>query len=265
MEYGDKLKFNPQKTLKQRTPSAKRNKINTIEKLTDYIRRQLGEPLIKVEVTNEQIEDCIFNSIDEFCEYGVQGLEEVAVFVKVDINDSMIVLDERVRAITNLRSRSNLSSLYQLPYNEVLSDSYLAMSFLTDFNNIDLTSVCVQLARMSNIQSMFDKTINYTFNENTKELRFLENLKGNIILLEMALQYEPKEEDMIYNNTWIKKNSTSRVKLLWGNNIGKYSSPIVNGATLNYDRIISEAQQELQEQHEELLETYREPLGIYVR
>ena len=113
MEYGDKLKFNPQKTLKQRTPSAKRNKINTIEKLTDYIRRQLGEPLIKVEVTNEQIEDCIFNSIDEFCEYGVQGLEEVAVFVKVDINDSMIVLDERVRAITNLRSRSNLSSLYQ--------------------------------------------------------------------------------------------------------------------------------------------------------
>ena len=49
---------------KRTTASRKKKTINSVETLTDYIRRQLGEPLIKVEVTDEQIEDCIFTSID---------------------------------------------------------------------------------------------------------------------------------------------------------------------------------------------------------
>ena len=70
------------------------------------------------------------------------------------------------------------------------------------------------------------------------------------------LQWEAKW----YRTNW--RCSTGRN--INGNNTGKFSTQLVNGATINYDRILSEAQQELQEQREELLETYREPLGIYV-
>lgn len=255
----------PEKRLgKRNTPSRKKKKINTVEALSDYIRRQLGEPIIRVEVTDEQIEDCIFASIDEFAEYGFQGLEDTAVLVDIVDDQRTFILDDRVRAITNIRARSNISNMLQLPGGLTLANSNFALSFLTNLSDVDITGVSVQLSRLSMIQSIFDIPINYQWNEHTKELRILEAHKGDQLLLEMSLQYEPKEEDAIYNNEWIKKNSVSRVKFLWGGNIGKHSATLVNGATLNYDRIISEAQQELQEQKEELLENFREPLGIYV-
>lgn len=249
---------------KRNTPSRKRKVINSVETLTDYIRRQLGEPLIKVEVTDEQIEDCIFTAIDEFAEYGFQGLEDTAVLVNIIDDQQTFILDDRVRAITNIRALSNISNLLQLPGGLTLANSNFALSFLTNLSDVDITGVSVQLSRLSMIQSIFDVPVNFRWNEHTKELTILENHKGKQLLLEMSLQYEPKEEDAIYNQTWVKKNAVSRVKQLWGNNTGKYSAQLVNGATINYDRILSEAIQELQEQKEELLETYREPLGIYV-
>lgn len=246
------------------TPSKRKKVINSVESLTDYIRRQLGEPTIRVEVTDEQIEDCIFTAIDEFCEYGFQGLEDVKVLVDIIDNQQTFILDDRIKAITNIRALSNISNLLQLPGGLTLANSNFALSFLTNLNDVDITGVSVQLSRLSMIQSIFDVPVNFTFNEYTKELTILEAHKGKQLLLEMSLQYQPKEEDLIYNQTWIKKNSVSRVKLLWGSVTGKYSQNLVSGAQINYDRIISEAQQELQEQKEELLETYREPLGIYV-
>ena len=246
------------------TPSRKKKVINTVDALKDYIRRQLGEPIIRVEVTDEQIEDCIFLSIDEFSEYGFQGLEDTAVLVDVVDDQKTFILDDRVRAITNIRALSNISNLLQLPGGLTLANSNFALSFLTNLSDVDITGVSVQLSRLSMIQSIFDVPVNYRWNEHTKELTILENHKGKQLLLEMSLQYEPKEEDAIYNQTWVKKNSVSRVKWIWSGNVGKYSTQLVNGSTINYDKLASEAQQELQEQREELLETYREPLGIYV-
>lgn len=248
----------------QRTPEARRKKINTLESLRDYIKRQLGYPLIQIEVTDEQIEDCIFSTIDEFSEYGLQGMEEYSLFVTIDNDQRTFILDDRVRAITKIRSRSNISNTLQLPGGWVLSNTNYALSFLSNLGDIDLSSICIQMSRLSMIQSLFDVPINYTFNENTKELKILETPKSDTLLLELALHYEPKQQDNIYGHTWIKKCATSKVKYQWGMNIGKFSTSLVNGATINYDRIISEAQQELQEHKEELLETYREPLGIYV-
>ena len=108
-------------------------------------------------------------------------------------------------------------------------------------------------------------SVNYTWNENTKELRILEAInKSNTMMIEMSLQYEPKEIDNIYNHPWIKKMAVAKTKLLWGEILGKYQGTLVNGMSINYDRIISEAQQDIEKYTEELLETYQEPLGIWV-
>ena len=73
-----------------------------------------------------------------------------------------------------------------------------------------------------------------------------------------------EEEDFIFNHPWIKRMSTAKTKYIWGSNVGKYSGSIINGATINYDRIISEAQAEIEALTTELKDNYMEPLGIYV-
>ena len=51
-------------TKKLRSNKASRMRIvNTVPKLIDYIRRQLGEPIIKIEVKEKQIENCMYDTI----------------------------------------------------------------------------------------------------------------------------------------------------------------------------------------------------------
>ena len=74
--------------------------------------------------------------------------------------------------------------------------------------------------------------------------------------------YEPKDEDEIYNHPWVKEYALNLCKRTWGNNVGKYTTSLVGGATLNYERIISEANTELERLENDLYDKYTAPLPI---
>jgi hypothetical protein len=54
-------------------------RINSKALLTSYVRSQLGEPNIRVEVTDTQIGQIIDDAIQKFTEYAYGTLEEVVV------------------------------------------------------------------------------------------------------------------------------------------------------------------------------------------
>ena len=251
------------------SPKNNRLKItDTLPKLTDYIRRQLGEPVIQVEVTDEQIEDIVYATIEMFSEYAYQGREDVVFTLEIDDPSQMtFFLNQRVKAITNIRETSNLSSfLAVIPSYCISQSNSLTLTMLNTLDFADITNMTTALSRLSNLENIFDVSINYNWNANTKRLDILEPIhKSSYMLIEASLQYEPKEVDNIYNHPWIKKMSKARTKLLWCEVTGKYQGSLINGMTLNYDRIISEAQQEIESLTEELMNTYEEPLGIYVK
>lgn len=250
---------------KQLNRESRVKKINTLDKLTDYIRRQLGEPIIQVEVTDEHVQDCIYNTIEMFGEYAYQGREDIVLLLDIDTDQKVFILDDRVKAIRNIRQTNNISSFLAVIPGYTISQSNLTLSILSSIDYTDVENMASALSRLSNLESIFDLSVNYTWNENTKELRILEAInKSNTMMIEMSLQYEPKEIDNIYNHPWIKKMAVAKTKLLWGEILGKYQGTLVNGMSINYDRIISEAQQDIEKYTEELLETYQEPLGIWV-
>ena len=54
--------------------------IRTYDDLSDYIFRQLGAPSVEVELTDDQIRDCIEYSIKEYSSFAWDGeLKEVAI------------------------------------------------------------------------------------------------------------------------------------------------------------------------------------------
>ena len=48
-------------------------RINTKEKLRDYIKRRLGAPLLRVELTEDMLNDCIDKAVEIYSEYGYDG------------------------------------------------------------------------------------------------------------------------------------------------------------------------------------------------
>ncbi len=239
-------------------------RIKTLDALSDYTLRQLGAPSIQVEITPEQIEDNIYKAIEYFAYYAMDGTEDRILLVEIDKGAGDYQLDDRIMSIQNVRTTSNFSSLYRLPGGYVFANQPMGLSLLSNINSVDVTNMSMYLSKLSMLQNMFDIPINYEYNEMTGIFRLFENPRESMAMLTVSLEYEPKEVDKIFGDKWIKSYVEALCKVTWGQVVGKYSSTLINGSTINYDRILSEGLEQKEKLEEELKDAYMEPLGITV-
>lgn len=237
-------------------------KINTKELLIKYIRSRLGEPIITVELTNEQLEYIIEETIVKFSEFAYDGQDIRVMIIPIFDNIKEYKLDNRISSVIDLRVSRNyisggvLSGLCSIPagYSPIISGSMLSLS---DFET--------SLVNISRLDNLFNIRPNFNFNSNNSVISFTEDMNGhNAAIIEVALEYEPGEIDGIYNHPWIKDMCVAQSKVQWGGNIGKYSGTLINGNTINYSDIKSEGQTDIDRLNEELLTRWSPPLGITV-
>jgi hypothetical protein len=130
--------------------------------------------------------------------------------------------------------------------------------------HVDLTSMYSVMADISVLDKFFDIEPNWNYNGNTKVLTFLDTTANisKYATIEAYVSYVPASVDNIYNHQWIKEYSIALTKKQWGNNIGKLNTTLINGATLNYERILQEANTEIDKLEADLLTKWCSPLGI---
>ena len=239
-------------------------RLKTEEELIAYTLRQLGSPTINIEVTPEQISDNIDKAIERFAYYAYDGQIERTLDVSVVKGQRDYILPDNVTAILNLRTTSNFSSLYRLPGGYVFANSPIGLETLGNINNVDMTNMSMYLSKLTQLQQLFDIPLNYNYNEQTATLHLFEDPRENRMLMEVALEYTPEAIDKIYGHPWIKSYVEALTKITWGNVVGKFSSTLVNGSEINFDRLLSEGREDKERLEEELLTDYMEPLGISV-
>jgi len=275
-------------------------KIDSEEKLIKYIRSQLGEPLITCDVTNDQILQCIDDTFEKFSEW-VWNAQQSMVFI-ITASDGIkdYILDDRIKAISAVSIADNLTGYSNgglgiwggLPMGEMLPPLYMPAvtlegntSSLMGTSNGSATGVAggvaggpntsngsgsgnpleafwAAMSDMQTLQSLMSQNVSYDFNASNHILRFFENVQGPIAI-EAELDYIPNpNHDNAYGHQFVKKYSLNLVKRIWGQQIGKYSSPLVGGATINYDRIINEAQTEIDKLEDSVM-MESEALGMF--
>lgn len=95
--------------------------------------------------------------------------------------------------------------------------------------------------------------------------RILGDINQSILIIKGQARYHVDEEfDLIFNESWVKDFAKAKSQLLWGQIVGKYSQSLVGGATINYDRLISEAQADIEKLMEELQEKWVDPAPVLV-
>ena len=235
------------------------SKINTKEKLITYIRSMLGEPIIKVELTDIQMEYIIDEVILKFSEFAYDGQDIRHIIVPIFDSIKEYKLDNRISSIIKLQVTNKAISAF----GSIGEDYTINETSVTEMLNID--NIETSMAKVSKFNYLFDITPNYSFNSNNKLLSFHEDMgKYSKALVEVALEYEPEEVDLIFNHPWIKDMCVARCKYQWGNNIGKYSGTLINGNTINYSDIKSEGLSDIERLNEELLSRWSPPLGVIV-
>ena len=239
-------------------------RITSKQQLITYIKEQLGAPLINIEVTDSQISQIIDDTIQKFTEYAYGTLEDIVLLelkgikeykVPDTITNIIKISKGRTSNITNFSTNFGQNYVPEVWSNQFFTDSFVG-------------SIVPTIISISNMQSVLDKyfgdDMHFNFNPYKKTFKLFEDYHG-VVAFHYQYEYIANEaHDFIYNQEWIKQFATAKVKFLWGSITGKFDQSLIGGARINYDAIKSEAQQEIDRLHEELLTKWSDPAPILI-
>jgi len=276
-------------------------KIDSEDKLIQYIKTKLGEPLLTVDMTDEQIQLAIDDAFRKWSDFAFDGMERMLFVIETQNNIQDYILDERVHNIlgvsfadglSNFLSSSNgvwagLPMMDQIPVNYVpyvnAEGQTSSLASIPGSGDYSATGVAggvaggpstgggrndpglayAMLANSQTLQAIYGSTVEWDYNPGNHVLRIFRPFNGPIAV-EASLYYYPNPDyDDAFNHPWIKEWATAQAKYQWGQNVGKYSQNLIGGAEINFDRIISEAREDLEKLEEQLIERYSEPLGVF--
>lgn len=239
-------------------------RLTNIDDLIAYTKSQLGYPTINIEVTDFQIKEIIWSAIQKFTEYAYGDLEGTVILElnglgEYDMPDTM----------TNVIKLSKGSTSNITNFSANFGSGYVPNLWSEQFFSGSLTGDIIPgIIAISTTKAVLDKyfadDIYYNFNPWNKKLQVLENYIGPCV---MHYQYEylaDDDNDLIFNHEWIKAYTKAKVKELWGTTTGKFDQTLVGGARINYDRLLQEAQQEIEKLDEQLLTKWSDPSPISI-
>ena len=233
--------------------------IRTNDDLQEYILRQLGAPSVEVEVTEDQLQDCIDYAIREFSSFAYDGTLDETVILKIDGRGDYQLPDfvETLIDVKSIQGFQNYGANY-IP--DRWSEEFFR-AFESNSTGIDA------IISISNNFTMYEKymqkEINYSFNEYSRKLKIMENFTGNM-LVHYSYYYTPEKKDAIYNQQWVKDMCVAKARMIQSVVVGKYAQTLVGGATINYDNMRSLAEAEIADLKEQLFSKYSGPAPISI-
>ena len=268
-------------------------KPSTRQGLIDYCLRQLGAPVLEINVDEDQIDDLVDDAIQYFNERHFDGVEKMYLKYKItedDVNrgkgkgtsgvgivtttatdtsgrtynwyetenyiqvpDSVIGVEKVFKFDTNSISGSMFSIKYQL----FLNDLYY-------FNSVELLQYSMTKSYLEDIDHLLTTDKQIRFNKRQDRL-YLDidwgsQEKDEFIVLECYRALDPASFTQIYNDSWMKQYLTALIKRQWGRNLSKFRGvKLPGGIELNGGEISQQAESELADIKARMMSEYELP------
>jgi len=228
------------------------------QNLIDYVRLQLGDQIVDIELDAEHYEAAYQRTIGVYRQRAQNAYEESYIFMELVTNVNIYDMPQEVQTVRQIFRRtfgdstgpfaSNFDPFSQASMNVYLMNFNVAGGLAT----YDFYSQYVELAGR-----MFGAYMNYTFNPVTKKLQLIRDPKGTgeAVLLWC---YNLKPEFNLLSDfqivQWIRDYMTANCKLIIGEareKFGTIAGP-QGGGTLNGAAMKTEAQVSMDKLVEEL-------------
>lgn len=246
-----------------------RNPLKNKDDFKAYCLRQLGDGVINIEVSDEQVEDCINDAIKWCQEFLDEGnfLSIIAhQITEEDIKNQYFQLDESILSVKDV--------LYQIgSANQMFTVSYMTKIGLIDALAHPLNGLSNYYAMRFNL-SQLNMLINpakpFRYDYNTSKL-YMDINWSNVLVGEEYLVFlayvavDPNEDIKLWNNNYLKKYCTALIQKKWGQNISKYQGISLPGnTTVNGEKILNEANEELDRLQKEVEQYASNPSPMWV-
>jgi hypothetical protein len=235
--------------------------ISTKSALYDYILRQLGAPLVQVEVTEDQVNDIIDNNIQLFSSYALEG--ELTKYLQMNIaSPCNITLSGDVKSIQKVTKGGGLNFAGMAGGGGYVLDYFSLQSMGFSMNDAIGSTLLLSSTR-SLMDKFFGQDVTFEFNPNKKILEISETYHGPIII-ELNTEYIADVVDYIFDNTWIKRMCVAKTRLLQSSTTGKYDQTLVGGARINHEKMQGMAEAEIEVLMQELKDKWIGPAPMII-
>jgi hypothetical protein len=239
---------------------------NSRQGLIDYCLRNLGFPVIQINVDDDQVSDRIDEALQFYQEYHSDGT--IRAFFKHqitqdDINNRFIPIPEEVLTVTRvLPFTSSTSSVnmfdarYQMMLNDMFNIGFAGnvANFVQTMQYLNTLDMVINGLPQVNYSRHADKLFIYSDWERMLRL-------NEFVMIEAYRVIDPEDAPKIYNDMYLKRYATALIKRQWGINLKKFEGiEMPGGVTLNGQQIFDEAQEEIRALEEEMRLNWEEPV-----
>lgn len=232
--------------------------IDSRVELRKYILRQLGSPIHSVEVSTEQLDDCIDTALEYFENVADSGVQEKLYIIDLYEGTSEYLLDTEVMGISEIHDTVFISS------DDLLSQhNQMRMNAAPGGFAGGISTYVTNMQYMSFINQYLRANITFNYNSTNKKLFLLESPIADGVLV-LSVFWSIRNDPETFNNNFIKEYSTALCMRQWGINMSKFEgATIVGGMTLNGGLMLDIANTDIERLREELMDKETAPLPIF--
>ena len=275
---------------------------STRQELVDYAKRQLGYPVLEINVADEQIEDNLDDTIIFYQDRHMDGVEKMYLKHKItkDFTDTIQATSAPSRETSTGLTTTTSSSV------NITGVGTTTFSFEETQNFIQIPDAVIGIEKVWKVDSraiasnMFNITYQLFLNEiyyfssmellsYTQTKRYLEDIdfilhpdkqirfnrrqnrlyidsdyssmkEDDYLIIECYRVLDPNDYPKVYNDRWIKKYFTAKLKKQWGQNLIKYQGvKLPGGVELNGRQIYEDGVAEMQALEDKMTTEYELP------
>ena len=263
--------------------------------LINYCKRQLGAPVLEINVADEQVDDLVDDALQYFHERHFDGVGQVYLKYKItqaDIdrgkgtnevgivttsasasingtpttfqfeeNSNYLQVPPEVLGITKIfrfdGSNTVTNNMFSVRYQLFLNDIYY-------WGSTELLTYAMTKTYLEDIDFLLTTEKQIRFNQRQDRL-YLDLDWGSVsvddyLVIDCTRLLDPNDFSRVYNDFFVKKYLTALMKRQWGQNLIKFQGvKLPGGVELNGRQLYDDAEKELEVIREQMSNTYEIP------
>ena len=264
--------------------------------LIDYAKRQLGFPVLEINVADEQFSDLLDDAVQVYQERHYDGITRMYLKYKITQDDidrgqarggdttlgittttatstvglsTTFDLEENsnyiqmppsvigVNQIFKIRSDTVYDGLFNIRYQLFLNDLYA-------FGSVDLLQYSMVQTYLEDISFLLNPNMRYRFNIRQDRLYIDTDFDvlnvNDFFVIDCFRILDPDDFTRVYNDPFLKRYFTALCKKQWGQNLIKFQGvQLPGGIQLNGRQIYDDGERELAEIRAKMASDYEMP------
>ncbi|TRZ51557.1 MAG: hypothetical protein D4S01_04515 [Dehalococcoidia bacterium] len=237
--------------------------------LIEYCKRNLGAPVLEINVAPSQLDDRVDEAIQMYQEYHSNATFEHLrkhLVTQNDLDNGYITIPENLIFISRILPHgAHANNMFSVEYQMHLNDIYSLRS----------PGSVLNYAMTKEYQGLLNMLFDNGCDQPIRFRRHLDRLYIDDIVTDFAVDdyiviegystIDPDEYTDVYNDAFLKRYLTALIKRQWGTNMKKFTGmQLPGGVEMNGQTIFDEAQADIEKIETEMQLRYEEPPAMAI-